>query len=50
MLQSIFFNSSWMGMVKNLQMHLRLDQLKIIGVSSKWKSMKEIGRLKPEII
>ena len=35
---------------KILPMHLRLDRLKIIGVSSKWKSMKEIGVLKPEII
>ena len=50
MLHSIFFNSSWIGMVKNLPMHLRLDQLKIVRVSSKRKSMKEIGRLKPEII
>ena len=34
----------------SLPMHLRLDQLKIVRVSSKRKSMKEIGRLKPEII
>jgi len=33
-------------MIKNLQIHLRLDQLKIIGVSSKCKSLKEIVRLK----
>ena len=35
---------------KILPMHLRLGLLKIIGVSSKWKSMKEIGVLKPEVI